>query len=181
MEFKASHLYSISVYYCSQNCWALFESECICIDIPCNRFLSLRLFLWKVVEFFFLAKFINGKRHSRSHQHKRINDRPDVSILTRHIELVVMVIFQFGSSYFPPGSCTTYVCSKCDSWDKILNKEARNSTGDISRNVWLVKVNNGIPYYVRRNQFIWVAIILFKFSYHYMNVYGLELSSKLVW
>lgn len=56
--------------------------------------------------FFFLAKFIDGKRHTRSHQHKRINDRPDVSILTRHIELVVMVIFQFGSSYFSPGSCT---------------------------------------------------------------------------
>lgn len=53
-----------------------------------------------------LVKFSNGQRHIRSHQHKRFNDGPDASILTRHIELVVMVIFQFGSSYFSPGSCT---------------------------------------------------------------------------
>lgn len=63
---------------------------------------------WGLLEVFLssLAKFINGQRHIRSHQHKRFNDGPDVSILTRHIELVVMVIFQFGSNYFSPGSCT---------------------------------------------------------------------------
>lgn len=77
-------------------------SICLAIDFIISGF-------WVIESFFFLsslAKFINGQRHIRSHQHKRFNDGPDVSILTRHIELVVMVIFQFGSSYFSPGSCT---------------------------------------------------------------------------